>query len=70
MKAYWGSGSTAPLILRPRHWMEVTGQLHVAAAYLPESPWYPLDRRPGGDQSLSGRGGEEKNSHLSPGIEP
>jgi len=23
-------------------------------------PWYPLDRRLGGPQSLSGRGGEEK----------
>jgi len=25
-------------------------------------PWYPLDRRLGGPQSRSGRGGEEKNS--------
>jgi hypothetical protein len=24
------------------------------------SPWYPLDRRLGGPQSRSGRGGEEK----------
>jgi hypothetical protein len=31
---------------------------------------YPLDRRLGGPQSRSGRGGEEKNSQLPPGIEP
>jgi hypothetical protein len=35
-----------------------------------ESPWYPLDRTLGGLQSRSGRGGEEKNSQLPPGIEP
>jgi hypothetical protein len=31
--------------------------------------WYPLDRRLGGPQSRSGRGGEEKNSQLLPGLE-
>jgi hypothetical protein len=31
---------------------------------------YPLDRRLGGPQSRSGRGGEEKNSQPPPGIEP
>jgi hypothetical protein len=51
--------------------MEVSGQLHVPAALPPEkSPWYPLDRRLSGPQSRSGRGGEEKNSQLPPGIEP
>jgi hypothetical protein len=51
--------------------MEVSGQLHAPAA-LPhgKSPWYPLDRRLGGPQSRSGRGGEEKNSQPLPGIEP
>jgi hypothetical protein len=51
--------------------MEVTGQLHDPAA-LPQgkSPWFPLDRRVGGHQSRSGRGGEEKNSQPPPGIEP
>jgi hypothetical protein len=34
------------------------------------SPWYPLDRRLGGPQSRSGRGGEERNSQPPPGIEP
>jgi hypothetical protein len=29
-----------------------------------KSPWYPLDRRPGGPQSRSGRGGEEKSTPL------
>jgi hypothetical protein len=29
------------------------------------SPWYPMDRRLGGPQSRSGRGGEEKNSEFS-----
>jgi hypothetical protein len=71
MKAYWGSGGIAPLILWPRHYTEVSGQLHAPAA-LPQgkSPWYPLDKRLGGPQSRSGRGGEEKNSQPPPGIEP
>jgi hypothetical protein len=34
-----------------------------------KSPWCPLDRRLGGPQSLSGHGGEEKNSQPPPGIE-
>jgi hypothetical protein len=38
--------------------METSGQLHAPAALLPEnSPQYPLDRRMGGAQSRSGRGG-------------
>jgi hypothetical protein len=35
-----------------------------------KSPWYPLDSRLGGPQNRSGRGGEEKNSHPLPGLEP
>jgi hypothetical protein len=35
----------------------VSGQLHTR---------YPLDRRMGGPQSRSGRGGEKKNSHQCP----
>jgi hypothetical protein len=35
-----------------------------------KSPLYPLDRRLGGPQSRSGRGGEEKNSQHIPGLEP
>jgi hypothetical protein len=66
MEAYWGSGGIAPLILWPRHYMEVSRQLYTQG----KSPWYPLDRRLGGPQSCSGRGGEEKNSQSSPGMEP
>jgi hypothetical protein len=35
-----------------------------------KSPWYSLDRRPGGLQSLSGRGGEEKYTQPLPELEP
>jgi hypothetical protein len=35
-----------------------------------KSPWYPLDRRLGGHQRRSGRGGEEKNYQPPSGIEP
>jgi hypothetical protein len=51
--------------------MEVSGQIDDPTALPPrKSPRYPLDRRPGGSQSRSGRGGEEKNSQPPPGIEP
>jgi hypothetical protein len=62
MKAYWKSGGIAPLI----DYMEVSGQLHSQG----KSPWHPLDRRLGGPQSRSGRGGEGINSQSPPGIEP
>jgi hypothetical protein len=35
MKAYWGSGVIAPCILRPRHCMKASGQLHDPAALFP-----------------------------------
>jgi hypothetical protein len=35
-----------------------------------KSSCYPLDRRLGGPQSWSGRGGEERNSQPLPGLEP
>jgi len=38
--------------------------------YQGKSPRYPSNRRLGGPQSCSGRGGEEKNSQHPPGIEP
>jgi hypothetical protein len=52
--------------------MEVCGQLHAPAAFTPQgkSPLSSLDRKLGGPQSRSGRGGEEKNSQPPPGIEP
>jgi hypothetical protein len=51
--------------------MEVSGQLHAPVA-LPQGkrPWYPLDRRLGGPQSRSGRGGVKKNPQSPPGIGP
>jgi hypothetical protein len=55
----------------PWHYLEVNGQLHATAALLPgKEPLVPLDRRLGGTRNLSGRGGEEKNFQLPPGIEP
>jgi hypothetical protein len=50
--------------------MEVSGQLHAPAALPPgKETLVPMDRRLGGPQSRSGRGGEEKNSQPSPEIE-
>jgi hypothetical protein len=71
MKAYWGNGGTAPLILWLRHYMEVSGQLHAPAA-LPhgKSPWNPLDKTLGGPQSHSRCGGGKKNSQPLLEIEP
>jgi hypothetical protein len=51
--------------------VEVNGQRYAPAALSQgKSPWYSLDRRMGGLQSRSGRGGEEKKSQPPPGIEP
>jgi hypothetical protein len=51
--------------------MEVSGQLHaLAALLLGKSPWYPMEKRQGGPQSRSGRGGEENKSQPLPGLEP
>jgi hypothetical protein len=66
-----GEQRYSPTHSRPRHWMEVSGLLHAPATLsLGKSPWYPLDRRLGGPQSRSGRGGEEKNFQPLPGLEP
>jgi hypothetical protein len=43
--------------------MEVSDQLYPQG----KSPWYSLDRRLGGPQSRSRRGGLEKNSQHPPG---
>jgi hypothetical protein len=51
--------------------MEVSGQLHAPAGLPPgKDPRYPLDRRLGGPQSRSGRGGEEIDFQPPPEIEP
>jgi hypothetical protein len=66
IKAYWGSGSTAlPIIELGTRWrweVSLTPRLIYPQG---KRPSYPLDRRSGGPQSLSGRGGEEKNSQLT-----
>jgi hypothetical protein len=41
MKAYWGSRDIAPRILRPRHYMEVSGELYAPAA-IPSGKEPPL----------------------------
>jgi hypothetical protein len=46
--------------------MEVSCQLYPQG----NNPQYQLDRRLGGPQNRSGRGGEEKNSQPLPGLEP
>jgi hypothetical protein len=66
MKAYWGSGGVAPCILDVgprRRW--VVSFSHQPLYFQGKSPWYPLDRRLGGPQSRSGRGGEEKKVPIS-----
>jgi hypothetical protein len=43
MKSYWCSGGIASHIPRPRHCMEVSGQLHVPAALPPrKQPLVPI----------------------------
>jgi hypothetical protein len=43
MKAYWGSGGIATLILLPWHWVEVSGQLLSPAALPPgKEPLVPI----------------------------
>jgi hypothetical protein len=65
MKTYCGSGGIAPRILDlGTRWRWVV--IFIPRPLYPQgnSPWYPLDRRLGGPQSRSGRGGEEKNFQL------
>jgi hypothetical protein len=67
MKTYWGSVGIAPRILdlgtRWRSMVSFTPRPLYPAG---KCSWYPLDRRLGGPQSRSGRGGEDKNSHPPP----
>jgi hypothetical protein len=71
MKTYWGNGCIAPCILDlGTRWRWVVSFTPRPLYPKKKSPWYPLDRRLGGPQSRSGRGGEEKNSQTPPGIEP
>jgi hypothetical protein len=71
MKAYWDSGGIAPRILNlGTRWRWVVRFTPRPLYPQGKSPWYPLHRRLGGKQSRSGRGGEEKNSHPLPRLDP
>jgi hypothetical protein len=61
MRTYWGNGGIAPLIDLGTRWKWVVG--FTPRSHYPQGkrPLYPLDRRLGGPQSRSGRGGAEKN---------
>jgi hypothetical protein len=51
--------------------MEVSGQLYAPAVLAPGKELLILiGRKPGGPQSQSAVGGEEKNSQHLPGLEP
>jgi hypothetical protein len=70
MKAYWGSGGIAPFFDLGTRWRRVVNFTPRPLYPRERAPGTHLDRRLGGPQSRSGRGGEEKNSQPPPGIEP
>jgi hypothetical protein len=70
MKAYWGSGSIAFVILACTRWRWVISFMPWPLYPQGKSPCFPLDRRLCGPQSRSGHSGEEKNSQALPGLEP
>jgi hypothetical protein len=71
MKAYWGSGGIVHSFFNlGTRWRRVVSFTPRPLYPQRKSPWYTFDRRLGGPQSRSGRGGEEKNSQPPPGIEP
>jgi hypothetical protein len=66
-----GSGGIAARILDlGTRWMWLVSFMPRPLHPQGKSPWYPLDRRLGGFQNRSERGGEEKISQPPPGIEP
>jgi hypothetical protein len=70
IRTYWGSGGIAPRILDlGTRWRWVVSFTPQSLYPQGKSTWYPLDRRMGGPQSHSGRGGEEVNSQPLPGLE-
>jgi hypothetical protein len=70
MKAYWRIGDVAPRILDlGTRWRWVISFKSRLLYPQEKSPLYPLDKRLGGPQSRSGRGGEQKNSQLRPEVE-
>jgi hypothetical protein len=70
IKAYWESGGIAPRIIDlGTRWRRVVSFTPRPLYPQGKSPWYPLDRRMGGSQSRSGRGGEETGSQPLSGLE-
>jgi hypothetical protein len=70
MKAYWRSGGITPFFDLGTRWRWVVS--FTARPLYPQvkSPWYPLHRKLGGPQGLSGRSSEAKNSQTPLEIEP
>jgi hypothetical protein len=69
MKTYWGGGIAPRILDLDTRWKWVVSFTPQPLYRQGKSPRYPLDRRLGGPQSRSGRGGEEKNFQPPPGIE-
>jgi hypothetical protein len=70
MKEYWESGGIAPCIDLGTRWRWVVNFMPRQLYPQGKSPWYPLDIRLGGPQSMFGRGGEEKIFQPLSGLEP
>jgi hypothetical protein len=70
MKAYWGGGIAPRILDLGTIWRWVVSFTPRVLYPQGKSSWYPLDRRLGGPQTRSGRGGEEKNSQTLPALEP
>jgi hypothetical protein len=65
LKAYWGIEGIAP------HILDLDTRWRWVVSFTPrERPWYPSDRKLGGPENRSGRGGAERNSHPLPGRGP
>jgi hypothetical protein len=65
IKTYWGSGGIAPRILvLGTRWRRVISFTPRTLYPQEKSLRYALDRRLGGPQNRSGRGGEEKNAQI------
>jgi hypothetical protein len=69
VKTYLGTGGIAPRILDLGTRRCVVSFTSRPLYRRGKSPHYPLNRRLGGPQSRSGRGGEEKNYQPPPEIE-
>jgi hypothetical protein len=63
----WGNGGTAPRIVNfGTRWRGMISFTLLPLYLRVKSPWYPLDRRLGGTQSRSGRGGEDRKKVPAP----